>query len=45
MIIGGGVPIIKNGKVVGGLGVSGGTGDEDHSLCEYALAEYARISK
>lgn len=45
MIIGGGVPIIRNGKVVGGLGVSGGTGDEDHSLCEYALAEYARISK
>ena len=45
MIIGGGVPIIKNGKVVGGLGVSGGTGDEDHSLCEYALAEYARLSK
>ena len=45
MIIGGGVPIIKNGKVVGGLGVSGGTGDEDHSLCEYALTEYARISK
>lgn len=45
MIIGGGVPIVKNGKVVGGLGVSGGTGEEDHSLCEYALAEYARISK
>lgn len=45
MIIGGGVPIIRNGKVVGGLGVSGGTGDEDHSLCEYALAEYARLSK
>ena len=45
MIIGGGVPIVKNGKVVGGLGVSGGTGEEDHSLCEYALAEYARITK
>lgn len=45
MIIGGGLPIIKNGKVVGGLGVSGGTGEEDHSLCEYALAEFARITK
>lgn len=45
MIIGGGVPIVRNGKVVGGLGVSGGTDDEDHSLCEYALAEYARLSK
>ncbi len=45
MIIGGGVPVIKNGKVVGGLGVSGGTGEEDHSLCEYALAEFARLAK
>lgn len=45
MIIGGGVPITRNGKVVGGLGVSGGTGEEDNSLCEYALAEYSRITK
>ena len=45
MIIGGGVPLKRNGKVVGGLGISGGTGEEDHSLCEYALAEFARITK
>ncbi len=38
MIIGGGVPLKRNGKVVGGLGVSGGTGEEDHSLCEFALS-------
>lgn len=38
MIIGGGVPLKRNGKVVGGLGISGGTGEEDHSLCEYALS-------
>lgn len=40
MIIGGGVPLKRNGKVVGGLGISGGTGEEDHSLCEYALSVF-----
>ena len=42
MIIGGGVPLKRNGKVVGGLGISGGTGEEDHSLCEYALSVFDR---
>lgn len=42
MIIGGGVPLKRNGKVVGGLGISGGTGEEDHSLCEYALSIFDR---
>ena len=36
--IGGGVPLKRDGKVIGGLGVSGGTGEEDNSLCEYALS-------
>ena len=36
--IGGGVPLERDGKVIGGLGVSGGTGEEDNSLCEYALS-------
>lgn len=39
-VIGGGVPIVCGGKVIGGLGVSGGTGEEDHSLCEFALKEF-----
>ncbi len=29
---GGGVPLFRNGTLVGGLGVSGGTGEEDHEL-------------
>ncbi|MBS1952695.1 MAG: heme-binding protein [Cyanobacteria bacterium SZAS-4] len=35
MIFGGGVPLLRNGKVVGALGVSGGTGEQD---CAVAAA-------
>ena len=35
VIFGGGVPLKIGDTVVGGLGVSGGTGEEDHSLAEY----------
>lgn len=38
VIFGGGVPLIQNGNLIGGLGISGGTGEEDHSLAEYALS-------
>lgn len=38
--IGGGVPLERDGKVIGGLGVSGGTGEEDNFLCEYALSVF-----
>ena len=38
VIFGGGVPLVRNGIVIGGLGVSGGTGEEDHQLAEYGLS-------
>ena len=38
--IGGGVPLERDGKVIGGLGVSGCTGEEDNSICEYALSVF-----
>lgn len=35
MLLGGGMPLIINGKVVGGLGVSGGTAQEDTDFAEF----------
>ena len=35
MLLGGGSPLIINGKVVGGLGVSGGTAEEDIEFAEF----------
>lgn len=35
IIIGGGVPLSVNNRIIGGLGVSGGTGEEDHEIALY----------
>ena len=35
--VGGGVPIRLNGQVVGGIGISGGTADQDQQAAEAAL--------
>jgi uncharacterized protein GlcG (DUF336 family) len=35
--MGGGVPLSKEGKVVAGVGVSGGTVDQDVAIVEAAL--------
>lgn len=43
VIFGGGVPLIWQGNIIGGLGISGGTGEEDHSLAEYALSVLPEI--
>jgi len=34
MIFAGGVPLKEGGKVVGAIGVSGGSGDQDHAVAE-----------
>jgi uncharacterized protein GlcG (DUF336 family) len=34
MIFAGGIPLKKRGKVVGAIGVSGGSGDQDHAVAE-----------
>ena len=34
MIFAGGMPLKKDGKVVGAIGVSGGSGDQDHAVAE-----------
>src|ERR1700751_4166295 len=34
MIFAGGIPLKRDGKVVGGIGVSGGSGEQDHAGAE-----------
>lgn len=35
---GGGFPLKRDGEIVGGIGISGGTGEEDQALAEQTLA-------
>ena len=41
MIFAGGVPLKRAGKVVGAIGVSGGSGDQDHAVAEAGAAVFA----
>ncbi|MFV8049023.1 GlcG/HbpS family heme-binding protein [Mycobacterium sp. 48b] len=41
VIFAGGIPLTKNGEVVGGLGVSGGSGDQDQHVAEAGLTVLA----
>ena len=36
----GGFPLVENGKLVGGLGCSGGTGDQDATVCGAGAASF-----
>lgn len=36
-VIGGGIPLMKDGVLCGAIGVSGGTGEEDHALASFAV--------
>ncbi|MGK4909460.1 GlcG/HbpS family heme-binding protein [Streptomyces albus] len=38
MIFAGGLPLHRNGQVVGAVGVSGGSGDQDQSVAQAAAA-------
>ena len=40
---GGGIPLYNDGVIVGGLGVSGGTGEEDHDLALYGAAVFQTL--
>jgi uncharacterized protein GlcG (DUF336 family) len=41
MIFAGGLPILKDGKVVGAIGVSGGSGEQDQAVAEAGAAAFA----
>lgn len=35
VVVAGGVPLVDQGRIIGGLGISGGTGMQDHEMAEY----------
>ena len=41
MIFAGGIPLKRDGKVVGAIGVSGGSGEQDHAVAEAGAAAFA----
>jgi len=40
MIFAGGIPLKKDGKVVGAIGVSGGSGEQDHRVAKAGAAAF-----
>ena len=40
VFFGGGVPLFVGDNLVGGLGISGGTGEEDDDIAQYALSVF-----
>ena len=40
MIFAGGIPLTRDGKVVGAIGVSGGSGEQDHAVAEAGAAAF-----
>jgi len=38
----GGIPLIENGKVIGAIGCSGGTGSQDEAICTAAAGSLAK---
>ena len=41
MIFAGGVPLKQDGQVVGAIGVSGGSGEQDHAVAEAGAAAFS----
>ncbi|HEY4355289.1 MAG TPA: heme-binding protein [Acidobacteriaceae bacterium] len=40
MIFAGGIPLKKDGEVVGAVGISGGSGEQDHAVAEAGVAAF-----
>ncbi len=40
---GGGIPLVRDGVTVGAIGVSGGTGEEDHALALAGVAAFEKL--
>ena len=44
-IIGGGVPVVVGGQIVGAVGISSGAADEDHAVAEAGIAAFLETLK
>jgi uncharacterized protein GlcG (DUF336 family) len=42
MIFAGGIPLKRDGKVIGAIGVSGGSGAQDHEVAEAGVAAFEK---
>ncbi len=45
VIFGGGIPLKDGDEIVGGLGISGGTGEEDHALAVFGELAFRELLK
>jgi uncharacterized protein GlcG (DUF336 family) len=45
VIFGGGFPLLVQGKTVGGIGVSGGSVEEDEAVAQAVLAAFAELTR
>lgn len=44
-LVAGGYPLFVNGKIVGAIGVGGGTEDEDCTIAEYVVSVFEELTK
>ncbi len=44
-LVAGGYPLFANGKIAGGIGVGGGTEEQDCEIAEYVLSIFERLIK
>ena len=42
--VAGGYPLFVDGKIAGGIGVGGGTEEQDCNIAEYVLEEFAKLT-
>lgn len=44
-LVAGGYPLFVNGKIAGGIGVGGGTEDQDCTIAEYVVSVFEELTK
>lgn len=44
-LVAGGYPLFVNGKIAGGIGVGGGTEEQDCAIAEYAVSVFEELTK